>query len=292
MLTRAGRARAGATLVELLVALTLAAIVLGTATSTVLRQQRTTSELGNAAERESQLRAATGALVAELSSLAAGSGDLVSGEARDTALQLRSLVAAGVACGDAIGATIVTGGPDDLGDASSGAEPKVGDTLWWYAESDRGWRGRRIIASGSAELPCPLTGAPARPSRRISVAVADTIREGAPLRVTRPVRYSFYRSGDGSWQLGLREWVSAASRFAPPQPVAGPFMLRAGADGSGFRYFDADGDELPVGASGVDVSRVARVRVTVLTRARTPDVHRDSVRRDSVDVALQRAPGP
>ena len=292
MLTSARRAPRGASLVELLVALTLAAIVLGTATSTVLRQWRTTSELGGAAVREAQLRAATGALAAELSALAAASGDLVAGEARDTALQLRTLVAADMACDQAVGSALFAGGQDGAGGASSGADPRVGDTLWWYGESEPRWRGRRITASDSVSLGCPLTGAPPRLSRRVAVSPADTIRAGAPLRVTRPARYSFYRSGDGSWQLGLREWVEASRRFAPPQPVAGPFLLRAGGDRSGFRYFDADGGELPVGAAGVDVARVARLRVTVLALARRAEVGRDTIRRDSVDVALQSERGP
>jgi hypothetical protein len=305
---RPGVTRWGATLAELLVALTLAAIVLGTATSALLRQQRIASELRGAAALDAQLRAATGAIAAELSSLGAASGDLVAGEAHDTALELRGLIAGGVACGDAVGAAILTesmggsgdpGEPDDAAaaadaaDAQWGAEPRVGDTLWWYGgDANAAWHGGPVTAADGAVLPCPLTGAPARPVRRLVVSTADTIHAGAPLRVTRPVRYAFYRSGDGSWQLGLREWVAPARRFAPPQPFAGPFLRRSGALRGGFRYFDAGGGELPIGAAGADVGRIARVRLTVLALGRATGARRDSVRRDSVDAALLPARRP
>ena len=281
----------GVTLAELLVALTLAAIVLGSALSSVLRQQRTALLVGGAATLESQLRAATGALSAELSSLAPASGDLVAGEARDTAVELRTLIAQDVACNDAVG-SVVLGGPDKSDGESSGAEPKVGDLLWWYDEPDGRWIGRPVTASDSVVATCALTGMPARPSRRIQVSATDTIRAGAPLRITRPARYSVYKSGDGSWQLGLREWMQAAGTFAPPQPIAGPFLLRAGNDRTGFRYFDAEGEELRPGVAGVDVTRVARLRVTVLTFAKRPDAGTDIIRRDSTDVAFQRERGP
>jgi len=292
VLTARPSGRAGATLAELLVALTLAAVVLATATSTVLRQQRTAWELGNAAGRESQLRAATGALRAELSGLAVASGDLVAGEARDTVLQLRSFVAAGVACAAAIGSATFARGPDDPDDMPAGGLPRVGDTLWWYGESEPRWRGRPITASDSATVACAAISAAPRSLRRVVFGGGDSIGTGAPLRVTRPARYSLYRSGDGSWQLGLSEWIGSDNRFASPQPIAGPFLARAGGERSGFRYFDADGAELPGGVAGVDVDRVARLRVTMLARAQWAQSGRDSVQRDSVDVALQRERAP
>jgi hypothetical protein len=285
-------ARPGTTLAELLVALTLSALVLGTATTSLLRQRRAAGVVGGTAASAAQQRAATGALAAELSALAAGSGDLVAGATRDTALQLRALVVGGVACDDALAAATFADEDDGTSDALSGAVPKAGDTLWWYAgDSTASWRGRPVVASDSLSAPCMLTGSPARPARRVAVAGADTIPFGSPLRITRPARYSFYRSGDGSWQLGLHEWIEATHRFAPPQPIAGPFVARAGSERTGFRFFDAGGLELPAGAAGVDVGRVARVRVTVLGVDRSARLAGDTLRRDSVDVALQRARG-
>lgn len=286
-------ARAGATLAELVVALTLAAVVLATATRSLLHQQRTASTIGGAARSAAQLRAATGALATELSTLAAGAGDLAPGEVRDTALQLRTFVAGGTACDDAVGAATFAGEDDSSADAIVGAVPRAGDSLWWYAgASEGGWHGRPIVASDSVAAPCRLTGAPTGALRRVALAGPDTIRLGAHLRVSRPVRYSFYRSGDGSWQLGLRDWSVSTHSFAPPQPIAGPFVMRAGRERSGFRFFDADGVELPMGAAGVDAARVARLRITVLSPDRSAAATRDRFSRDSLDIALQRTRGP
>ena len=286
------RRRRGVTLVETLVALTLASIVLGSATSVLLRQHRTAAALGSAVATDAQLRGALGALAAELAVLSAMAGDLEAGEARDTALQLRSLVTRGLACNDGAGVTIVAADVDEPPGARDVAIPRVGDTLWWYGGDSTGrWRSSRIASSDSVTAPCPLTSAPSQPARRLGIGGVDTVPSGAPLRITRPARYAFYRSGDGSWQLGMREWIDATARFAAPQPVAGPFIMRAGASRTGFRYFDDAGDELPIGPAGVDVTRIARVRLTVLVLSGVRALVSDTIARDSVDIALPRARG-
>ena len=285
--------RAGATLVELVVSLTLAAIVLGTATASVLRQHRTTRVVTGEAAASAQLRAATGALSAELGVLSGAGGDLAPGEARDTALQLRALVVTGIACDDGMAAA--TFAPDDEGNPEAlwGNAPRVGDSLWWYApQSTPAWRGAPIVSSDSVFVPCLSAGSAAGPARRVAISgVADTIPVGAPLRVTRPARYSFYRSGDGSWQLGIRDWI-AGDHFGAPQPVAGPFLLRSGDRRSAFRYFGRDGQELPQGGTGVDAGQVARIRITVLAPDPSGAGSSQAVRAESIDVALlpERAP--
>jgi hypothetical protein len=225
--------------------------------------------------------------------LSGATGDIVAGEARDTALQLRALVASGVACDDA--AASATFAPDEDGtpEALWGAVPRLGDSLWWYAgDSLPGWRGARIASSDSVLAPCLLAGSSVRPARRVTLAgIPDTIPFGTPLRVTRPARYSFYRSGDGSWQLGFRDWVDG-DHFGAPQPVAGPFLLRAGSRRSGFRYFGRTGDELSASAAGVDAARVARIRVTLVAADPAAAGTLAAVRSDSIDIALLPARGP
>lgn len=287
-----GGPRRGATLAELLVALMLAAVVLGTATASLLRQQRTASALGRSGAADAQARAAVGALRVELAALAAGSGDLEPGQASDTALQLRSVVVSGLACADAAGTATFLSDPDDHGGRLSGPAPRIGDSLWWFSGGPAQWRVRRIVASDSVWAPCALASMPAGPARRVVVAAPDSIAYGAPLRVVRPARYTFYRSGDGTWQLGLRDWLETASGFASPQPIAGPFVLRAGKLRTGFRYFDAEGAELGI-ASQVASDRIARVRITVLVGDGRANTGSDPVvQRDSVDVALQPAAEP
>jgi hypothetical protein len=232
-----------------------------------------------------------GALGVELAALTSGSGDLVPGQVSDTAVQLRGVVTSGLACGDAVSVAMLAGDADGNGDVLLGPAPRAGDSLWWYGGLPAAWRVRRIIASDSVSVACPLTSGPAVPARRITIAEPDSITYGAPLRVVRPVRYAFYRSGDGSWQLGLRDWTESTGRFASPQPIAGPFAMRAGSARSGFRYYDSDGAELGTGGAAIASGRVARVRITVLAADGTPgpDI---AVRRDSLDVALLPATAP
>jgi hypothetical protein len=127
---------------------------------------------------------------------------------------------------------------------------------------------------------------------RLVIAQADTIVAGAPLRVTRETRYAVYRAGDGTWQLGFREWGGAPPGFAAPQPVAGPLVFRSASRRSGFRYFDSAGVELVPSATPMDVSRLARIRLTMQTIAADRDRMRDSIRADSIDVAVRRATSP
>lgn len=277
--------RAGGTLAEMIVALTLSAIVLGTATTSLLRQHRAAASLGGMAWSGAQLRAATGAVGAELSLLAIASGDLVPGELRDTALELRGFVGAGLACDEEAGGTVLAVEPV----AAPAVAAKAGDSLWWYTGvSGQEWRGALITASDSVTVPCPLLGGEATRATRLRMSALDSIPLGAPLRVTRKVRYSLYRGGDGSWQLGYREWSEPAGKLAPPQPVAGPFVRRAGAARSGFRYFDGNGAELSTAGPGADAARVARIRLTFLMLERIAVPGSDSLRRDSLDFALER----
>jgi hypothetical protein len=276
-----------------MVALALGAMVLGTAASSLLRQQRTARRVGTLAAAESQLGAVSALVPAELAGLAAAAGDLVAGEARDTALQLRAPIVAGLACdSSASPVTLSVSDAGDLARSGSASLPHAGDSLWWYAGDSASWLARRITDALSVEAPCSLTRRGPAAAIRLTLAGSDPIPAGALIRVTRQLRYVIYKSGDGSWQLGLREWSEATQRFAPPQPLAGPFVRRlATGERSGFRYFDAGDAELVAGDAGVEVGRVVRIRITALA-PRPWSGAEDNVYRDSADVALERARAP
>ncbi|CAN5365697.1 hypothetical protein BH09GEM1_BH09GEM1_26500 [soil metagenome] len=279
--------RRAASLIELLVALTLGSIVLAAATSSVLRQQRTHERIASVAASDVQLRTATTLLASQLSFIDAAAGDPAAGEARDTALQLRATIAVALACDR--GTSAVTLLPDTPGAvALSGfaAQPRAGDSLWYLTDST--WRGTRVEGAGVVTATCPAPFLATGPTVRLTLAaLSDTIPAGAPLRVTRPTRYAFYRSGDGTWQLGFREWSDATGAFSAPQPVAGPLLRQSDSRRSRFRFFDAFGEEL----TGSDFeARIARVRIVTHALSAARERGQDSVRSDSVDVALQRAP--
>lgn len=283
--------RSGATLVELVVAMTLALVLLGAASATLGRQPRDAAAATRRSGAESQLRAALELIPSALQGLKPAAGDLVAGEARDTALQVRAVVAHGVACDSTAGQVILSA-------ADSGAEREtavttsvhVGDTLWWWPATGVAWTARRVTSVVSSTGVCAREGPASRPLLRLGFPAPDTVPRAAPIRLTRQTRFSFYHAGDGSWQLGIAEWSEVLHGFAPPQPVAGPFLLAGPAGGrSGFRYFDAAGTELPAGPQGALASAIARLRVTLIAPAGAPATPA-LVLRDSADVSFGHAP--
>jgi type II secretory pathway pseudopilin PulG len=289
--------RRAATVIELLAALTLAALLFATATNSLLRQQRTAARIASHVIAEQQFRGLTDLAAADLASLTPAAEDLVPGEARDTAIQFRAPVATGFACRGSTGNTMLFASAGDGGvEAGIASPPGAGDSLWWYPGRGAPWTARRIIDAQIVAASCPELGSGVAPALRVRFGGTDTLAHGTPLRVTRQLRYVLYHAAGGSLQLGLREWSERARRFAPPQPVAGPFLPRlATGQRTGFRYFDAEDRELLPASSGagVDVRRVARVRLTALRSGQPPAPAADPGRGDSVDVALQRgASGP
>lgn len=273
--------RRGLTLAELLVALVLAAIILGSATTSLLRQQHTHTVIRSAANADMQRRASIAVVAGQLSLLDVG--DVSPGEASDTAIQIRAPIAVSIACGTGQGSTTLS--PDaDANHALGGAstEPAAGDSLWWRTDSV--WTGAQIVDVSHVAASC--LGVPATQSLHVSLGAPDTVPDGSALRVTRHTRYAIYKSGDGTWQLGVREWVPATHGFSSPQPVAGPFIQKLGSHRSGFRYFSAAGTELPLVTGSVDVSRIARVRISAYSLLAVQERGQDSVQVDSVDVAL------
>lgn len=284
--------RRGATLVELLVAMTLTAVVLGAATSAFVRQRRGADLHASRASAESQLRAALGELQMALDGLSAAAGDLVAGEARDTALQLRMVVASAIACDSGAGhALLASDDTSAVRAAGFAAAPKIGDTLWWHVSGPSSWMARPVTGITASVGACVSTGGGAQPILRLALPSPDTVPRGAPVRLTRQARFSFYHAGDGSWQLGVSEWSDVLHAFAPPQPIAGPFTLALpGGVRTGFRYFDGGGAELPVGPAGVSVASVARVRISAIAPEDRPAGAAPAYRRDSIDVAVAHAP--
>ena len=283
--------RRGVTLVELVVAMALGGIVLATAITSVVRRQRALRAEGTQLRAESQQRAGLAELAGSLAGLAPGAGDLAAGAARDTAIQMRAPIVNGFACDSAVAAAVIAVGDSATGAVAGVASlPAEGDTLWWYGPDTGRWEGRRISQVSPMAALCGLWGTGTASALRIAISGADTIPRGAPLRITRQMRYSVYRAGDGSWQLGLSEWSEQTHRFAPPQPIAGPFVLgETGSSRTGFRYIDMTGQVLAVGADGADVARIARIRVTMLAAA---SAGAGAAYADSFDVALERAPVP
>ncbi|MEO8335299.1 MAG: hypothetical protein ABI664_10020 [bacterium] len=281
--------RRGISLAELLVALVLASLALGAATSSSLRQQHSHASIIATTDSDAQIRAATMVLAGQLDLLDPIAGDIVQGEAQDTAIQVRAPIAQSIACQREIGAATLL--PYVVGSIAVGGHvstPHTGDTVFFLADS--GWRASRIAGVNSVAVTCANTMG-AGSALQLVLASPDTIDAGTPLRVTRQTRYALYRASDGTYQIGVREWDDPTSHFSAPQPVAGPLLPRIGTRRTGFRYFDAGGTELTTATGPIDVSSVAMIRITAQSIVAMRGRLQDSIRVDSVDIALHHAVG-
>lgn len=300
----ATRRRRGLTLVELVAAMVVAGIVLAVVTNIALRQQRAFVALLGDAALAGRLRDAASMLPMDIRGAAVAAGDLH--EATDTSIEVRETIAGAVVC-DTLGSTLVLA-PPAVGAATfatSVAATQAGDTAWLLSLGDSvpGWRSHRVTAVGSTRAgQCaaggPQLAGPALAAARTTVSLDSApplaTLVGVPVRITRPIRFSFYRSADGNWYLGARDWNSASVRFNTIQPVAGPFQApttRAPA----FRWFDSTGTSLSTPVVARERTALLRVDLRGQTRdvdrilgaAQNQGAHKDSV---SISVSVQNRP--
>lgn len=266
------RRRAAFTLAEALITLALSALVLGTAVSVGARlQHRLLAESTRLASDE-QLASAAQLVTPDLRTASPPAGDVV--EARDTSLQLRATTGMGVVCGGSA-ASILVASSLGAGARALSLDATGGDTLWLLVDGDsvEQWKPIRISGTRRVAGPCPALDAAGSQIFDLAHLWAVDLRDSAVVtpgtfvRATRPIRYSFYRAGDGHWYLGVHSWNASSARFNLVQPLAGPYASPL-AGGTGFRYFDARDASLPLG--GADGRRVARVEMRLVAEPGAP----------------------
>jgi prepilin-type N-terminal cleavage/methylation domain-containing protein len=271
MLIRA-RPRRGLTLVELLVALVVAGVVFALVATISAREQRLVGDIAADASLDQQLR--EGASVFPIDVRGAAPGDIR--EAGDSSIELRTTIASAVVCDTSGGALVLP--PATAGataTASTSSSIAAGDTAWLFTPGDSidDWQPHAIIGTvASSTGPCapggpaldPGTRALARKAIRLGVA-PPRAAIGMPLRVTRPLRFSLYRSG-GGWYLGARDWNTTSGRFNTIQPVSGPFLSAASA-GPMLEYVDNAGVRLTTPVS--DPKRIALIRIVLRGQTKT-----------------------
>ena len=289
--SRRAASAVGFTLVELIVALALASIVLAVAGGSLLRQQRTARWIDGVVAGEGQMRPLAELVPAELALLDATAGDIAPGEASDSTIEIRAVVASSLACDSAANiVTLIPDLPNGTPIGGSARAPVAGDSLWYFAGDSLGWQARRITSVARVRSGCVAPPSGIGGTYRLAVNAPIDVGGATPLRVTRRERYVIYRASDGHHYLGLRDWSAAMGSFAAPQPIAGPFIrsLATGAR-TGFRYFDSTGATMI--PDGTNERGIARVRIASLV-ALPAYASADTVRRDSVDVALTRSGAP
>lgn len=297
--------RPGTTLVELTVVIVLLGLIVGGLLAVVQRQQRFYRGASEVAAARSQVSQAAAILPAELRGMSPARDAI---EALDSALEFHSTIATGVVCqrgpdwvalvplrppgAPALRGELVPPEPGDIAHLLEPDDPNPAGDRWpifVVAEvaSDAG-----LCAAGPFAHPLADAG---RPRLRLALGapLPPGITPGAPVRVTRRIRYSLYRAGDRLWYLGFDEWREG--KWSGVQPVSGPYAgyARGSAAGIRFEYLDAAGDALP---EPVSLDRLALVRLVVRSpppRSRgagAPATSGTSLDSAVVDVALRNRP--
>ena len=279
MLTR-NRARRGVTLAELLVVMTILAIVGTVLVRVIVRQQRFYAGAAELMTSRGNLRELSAVLPSDLRSLSSVGGDIYA--MTDSSIDFRRVVGSSVACQiPTPTGLIIMLPPASLGSRSAVTSwlsmPVVNDSVLVYDEgatsavSDDSWRPYKITAITSSGGSCPTTtGFTATNAEAIgaykltlSGALVASVVQGAPIRFFRRAHYGFYRNAAGESYLGYFECPGGTC--AAMQPIAGPFMdYVAGGGGLTFSFADS------TGAATADRALVARVDVVARSRTRAP----------------------
>lgn len=201
----------GFTVLELVLALSLFAVVMTAAGRVLLTQERLYHEFGQRADLSDNLRTAGDVLGAELWGLDAADGDILA--FGPDSVTLRAQRAFALAC-SITGGALVLNQPMTFGIRSF----TVGDSLLVYADSV--WRPG--LAASVVSSSCP-----------------DSAQ--IPVRAFESVTYRSYRASDGAYYIGVRDAGGL-------QPIAGPlvsgglllsFFDSAGAPAAGPRVISA-----------------------------------------------------
>jgi prepilin-type N-terminal cleavage/methylation domain-containing protein len=268
------KGRRGLTLPEILIAIVLLAIVGTGLTRVLVKQQQSYKDLSATAISKRELRLGASVLPAELRSISSSGGDIIS--MAENEITMRAYTGSGVVCARSVsGGNQVWLPPTNLARhtlTSFVGQPALGDTVFIYNEgNDRGqiddtWEKFAITNMGTDNAACagapytdPVLDPPASKPRLVytlSAALPDSVKVGAVIRFSRPVRYRIYQETSGSWYLGMEQYNGSWWNTAP---MAGPYRAFQAGDngltGLQFRYYDTLGTRITTMTNTVAVAR-------------------------------------
>jgi hypothetical protein len=273
--------------------------IVGTALTRVLtKQQQYYKDTSKSVAARRELRLGATVLPAELRSISSAGGDIMS--MAENRIRMRAFIGTSIIC--ARTATSITVPPTNLARhtlTSFVSAPIAGDTVFLYDENtlkgseDDAWRKFAITSASTNTAECPgapytdpALDAPAAKPRLTYVlngAIPDSVKVGAVVRFSRPVRYRIYQVSSGRWYLGWQEHRSGA--WQALEPLAGPYRPFVSGDGSEsglqFRFYDTLGVRIwDMSQTG----KVGRVDVFLRTNAGTSAIteRQGALLRDSV----------
>jgi prepilin-type N-terminal cleavage/methylation domain-containing protein len=287
--------RGGFSIVELIVAMTVFAIVIAGTAVVLTSQQQFHRDTASIMEVRNQLRQAAGALPFDLRSISTVGSDLV--VLSDSAVAFRSTFGRSIACVLTTTGTIkVMVPPPTLASGNVLTNwleiPVVGDTVGIFDEgataaaSDDTWLFRPISAVTATVGGCPsstgyTTSADASSTSynfSMTGSMPSTVKVGAAVRFVRRVRYALYRAADSKWYLG---YCTGSCASTARTAIAGPLRAYAasGASGASFSYLTAAGAATTVGANVARIQILLRAASSVpINLQGTPHTFTDSLR--------------
>jgi hypothetical protein len=244
--------RSGASIIELMIALTIFSLVMIGVTGAIAEQTRFQAGASRVVASQRSIRQIGDLLPSELRALGTGAGDIYAMNA--SSIDLRVTTGSSVTCTIAADRLSVIIPPVQLGIGlpltSWRDVPVAGDSVFIFdegasaARNDDSWRAYRLTAAPSTAS-CPTasgftrTAGEAAAGMRLSVATAlpVTTLPGAPIRVFRTARYALVTGPDGRWYLGYTECKAGCGAL---DVVAGPVRPPSG-QGIGFTFRDSLG---------------------------------------------------
>jgi prepilin-type N-terminal cleavage/methylation domain-containing protein len=244
--------RQGATIIELMITLTIFGLVMAGVTSAITEQTRFQAGAARVVGAQRSLRQIGDLLPSELRALGTGAGDIYAMSA--SSIDLRVTTGSSVVCAVGGGGMSVTIPPLQLATelplTSWRDVPVAEDSLFIFdegasaARNDDTWRAYRLTGALTAAT-CPTStgftrsGAEAAAGMTLSVATAIPVTTvtGAPIRFFRPARYALATGPDGRWYLG---YTDCKAGCGPLDIVAGPVRPPSG-QGIGFTFRDSLG---------------------------------------------------
>lgn len=233
---RGVRASKGFSLLELVLAIALGALVLGAGVRLLQAVRRFWFAEREALAAADATRTAAAILVMELRGASPRSGDLL--KLSDTAVTLRALRGLLVTC-EAAG---VSPGELVVSRASAPRAPVAGrESLLVFVPGSSLPQDRWLHAALAATAAGSCADSSSAWRLTLSapapvMAGLDSAGPGTPVRSFETVNYRLYDDGTRTWWLGVRAWQGAS--WASTSPLAGPLRPR---DGLSLRYLAASG---------------------------------------------------
>ncbi len=270
----------GTTLIELLVALPLVAVLGAAAVMLLLQAHRLVRHADSLTAANRELRHAVAAIASDLRPLRAV--DLVAWS--DTSVEFDAMVGAGIVCegrGSLRQVDLLPVTDDDAARTNWNTPPQPGDVLHLWLSTGLS----AIPESATARLTgvarvraCTLapqlqnTTAPAALAQRLqlSVPLLRAPQLGSPVRVVRRVRLATYKGGDGAWYVGRSTWSGGA--WDVIQPIAGP-VLSPSRGGLRLTVRDSVGRVIASGSAGA-----AQLHIELRAARRAPSIDRSGTR--------------